>query len=396
MATARSSSRCASTRGHPGLRWELSSFGRVVASGDVPEGGEVGDVAIDPPGVLQVAVSEQAQGLYASVVLVPADPATEEATRGTFHGQYTECAPWLGPPNGASPSCNRILVDPTGGEAEVPAGTYDVYATAGPDYTLARQRGVAIAAGEIVSIDLQLTRLDIVPDGWVRADLHVHGRASFDSALPDADRVRSFVAAGIDLIAATDHDEISDYAGTVEALAVGDRVTVIGGIETTQLIPWMDVPGKTVPRVIGHFNFFPLTPDATAPRGGAPWDERIEPGQLFDRMSALTGAGGVRMINHPWDEPTAGRDLGYLRAIGFDPREAIPERDDGSSNGMLARAPGGGLRNLDWNVMEVQNAAGVDEFVKTRPLWWSMISQGFVVAGAANSDSHGLNDSQLG
>jgi hypothetical protein len=63
---------------------------------------------------------------------------------------------------------------------------------------------------------------------------------------------------------------------------------------------------------------------------------------------------------------------------------------------MLARAPGGGLRNLDWNVVEVHNAAGVDELVKTRPLWWSLISQGFVAAGAANSDSHSLNDSQLG
>jgi len=386
----------ASVREQAGLVWALSSFGRVVASGEVPANGAIGDIAIELPGTLQVAVSEGPVGMYASVVLVPADDATEQATRGTFHGQFLECAPWLGPPNGGSPACNRFLVDPGGGEAEVPAGTYDVYATAGPDYTLARQRGVTIVAGEIATVELALTRLDVVPAGWLRADLHVHGRASFDSALPDDDRVRSFVAAGIEVVAATDHDEIVDYADTVAALAVGDRVHVIGGLETTQLVPWMEVPGTSVPRVIGHFNFFPLVPDPTAPRGGAPWDEKMEPGQLFDVMQPRIGAGGVRMLNHPWAEASAGRDLGYLRAIELDPRRTIPARDDGSHNGMLVRAPAGGLRNLDWNLVEVQNGAGVKELVKTRPLWWSLLSQGFVAAGTANSDSHGLNDAQLG
>ena len=32
--------------------------------------------------------------------------------------------------------------------------------------------------------------LDLVPAGWLSADLHVHGRASFDSGIPDDDRVR--------------------------------------------------------------------------------------------------------------------------------------------------------------------------------------------------------------
>jgi hypothetical protein len=170
----------------------------------------------------------------------------------------------------------------------------------------------------------------------------------------------------------------------------------MGGIETTQLIPWMDVPGDDFPRVIGHFNFWPIVPVPSQPRGGAPWDERMEPGELFDQMAPVIGADGVMMMNHPWDEPSSGRDLGYLRAIQFDPRVPIPAQPDGSNNGLLLEVPGSDHRNVDWDVIEVQNGGGVDELVKTRPLWFSLLSQGFVAAGAANSDSHGLSDAQLG
>ena len=78
-----------------------------------------------------------------------------------------------------------------------------------------------------------------------------------------------------------------------------------------------------------------------SPRGGAPWDERLEPGALFDLMDPLIGPDGVRMINHPWDEPLFGRDLGYLRAIGFDPRQPLPRVADASPEGTLLARPGG-------------------------------------------------------
>jgi hypothetical protein len=376
--------------------YEVSSFGRVVSSGDVPVDGAIGDVDVAAPAILQVTIEDGATPWYGQVVLVPADQATYDEVRGTFHGRFDECAPWLGPPHGSSPACNRFLVEPTGGEAEVPAGRYDVYATAGPDYTLGRAEGVVLTAGEVATLDFALERLDVVPAGWLRADLHVHGRASFDSAIPDRDRVLSFVAAGIEVIAATDHDQVVDYADQVTALGVGTEVRVMGGVETTQLIPWMEVPDDGIPRVIGHFNFWPIAPMPTETRGGAPWDELVEPGELFDRMEPLVGADGVMMHNHPWDEPVSGRDLGYLRAIKYDPRIAIPAAADGTRNGLLLRAPGGGHRNLDWDVIEVQNGAGIDEFVKTRALWWGLLSQGFVAAGAANSDSHGLTDAHLG
>ena len=378
------------------LVYEVSSFGRPVTTGAVPADGAIGDITIEAPATLQVTVGDTVAGIHAQVVLIPADDATFENVRGSFHGRFDECAPWLGPPHGGSPACNRLLVDPTGGEAEVPAGVYDIYATAGPDHTLAVEEDVALTAGEITTLDFTLEPLPVVPAGFLSADLHVHGRASFDSSIPDDDRVRSFVATGIEVIAATDHDYVADYADTVTALGLGDRLVVMGGIETTQLIPWMDVPGDDFPRVIGHFNFWPIVPVPSQPRGGAPWDERIAPGELFDQMAPVVGAEGVMMLNHPWDDPVSGRDLGYLRAIKFDPRDPIPAEADGSRNGLLVEVPGSEHRNVDWDVIEVQNGGGVKELVKTRPLWFSLLSQGFVAAGTANSDSHGLTDAQLG
>ncbi len=376
--------------------WELWSFGRKVAEGTVPDDGAIGDLAIEPPATLQLAVTladgpGPAAPAHALVVVEPADDRTRAAAAGSLHGRLTPCAPWLGPPDGGSPACNRVLVEPAGTDVEVPPGRYWIYASAGPAATLARSE-VTLVAGEITPVALALRTLALLPAGWLGADLHVHGRRSFDSGIPDLDRVRSFVTAGVDVIAATDHDVIGDYSAALVATQLDDRLLVMGGLETTQIIPWLDVPGEELPRVVGHFNFWPLAALPGEPRAGAPDDEGLEPGALFDRLDAQLGPAGVRMINHPWDETQFGRDLGYLRAIGFDPRRPL----DAGNNAALLRAPGGGLRNLDWHVMEVQNGAGADEYAKARALWFAMISAGFPTAGTASSDSHGLRDNQLG
>src|SRR5262245_48007528 len=46
--------------------------------------------------------------------------------------------------------------------------------------------------------------------------------------IPDDDRVRTFAAAGVQVIAATDHDVIGDYTQTVAALGLDDRIAVMG------------------------------------------------------------------------------------------------------------------------------------------------------------------------
>jgi len=364
------------------------SFGREVATAS---GTALGDIAVPVPAQLSISVERDSAPQWAMVVLVPDDDITRAAVTGSFHGRLGECAPWLGPPNGASPACNQIIVAPTGTEVEVPAGNYLVVGSVGPVHDLATAH-VTLLEGEVEALTLDVPSLDLLPAGWLSADFHVHGRASFDSGIPDVDRVRSFVAQGVDVIAATDHDVIGDYTAVVAELGLEDRVAVMGGLEATQLIPWLDVDGEDLPRVIGHFNFWPLARDLAAPRAGAPGDEGIEPGTLFDRMAPLVGDGGIMMINHPWGDAQFGRDLGYLRAIKYDPR--IPLAD--GPNAALLRRPDGGLRNLDWNAVEVLNGVGITELMRSRTLWFSLLAQGVITAGTGNSDSHGMIDGQLG
>jgi hypothetical protein len=379
------------------IRYDVWSFGRSVASGDVAAGGgDIGDVEIELPATVSLAIADQlGEPMYGMVVFHPADDATRARVTGSWFGRFLECAPWLGSPVGGSPACNRVVMTPAGTDVEVPAGNYDIYASAGPEWSVATQQ-VLLVAGETTDIDFTLTAIPTRPAGWLSTDLHVHGQGSFDSSLPDRDRVLSFVANGVDVVAATDHDFVADYRSAVRDEMVEDRVRVIGGLETTGLIPFMDVPGEDFPRVIGHFNHWPLTPSSALPRGGAPWDEMLEPGELFDILGPMLGPDGISMINHPWDETQFGRDLGYLRAIKFDPRRSIPAEPDGSNNGVLLERPNDGRRNNSWHVIEVQNGAHVKQVIKTRILWFSLTSQGFVYAGVGNSDSHALTDNQLG
>ncbi len=378
------------------LTYEVWSFGVLVNAFDSASD-DVGDIDIPAPATIRLRVTVDGAPAHALVAFHPADEATRTRVAGSFHGRLDACAPWLGSPNGASPACNRVLVAPSGSEIEVPAGNYDVFATAGPERTLGRATVMLAAdAPQILEADFALVTLPVAPAGWLSADLHVHGRASFDSMLPDDDRVRSFVAAGVQVIAATDHDVIGDYAQTVSELGLADRIAVMGGLEATQLIPWMDIPDASLPRVIGHFNFWPLRRLPGSPRGGAPSDEYLQPGELYDLMEPLIGPHGVAQLNHPWDEPFSGRDLGYLRAIDYDPRLPIDDRT--SNNWMLLDRPGGPdrHRNADWHTIEIINGADQVELQKARILWHSLLAQGFVSPGTGNSDSHSLSDAQLG
>ncbi len=376
------------------LTFEVWSFGVLATAFDAATD-DVGDLEVPRPAKLQLSVTVNGAPAYGLVAVHPRDQATRDRVSGSFHGRLDACAPWLGPPHGASPACNRVLVDPSGTEIELPAGNYQTFATAGPERTLA-EADFDLEPGTIGVAAYGLQSLAVAPVGWLSADLHVHGRASFDSMFPDEDRVRSFAATGIQVIAATDHDVIGDYTSTVSALGLADRIAVMGGLEATQVIPWMDIPDAALPRVIGHFNFWPLRRVPGAARAGAPSDEYLQPGQLFDIMEPLVGAHGVAQLNHPWSDPQSGRDLGYLRAIDFDPR--LPVDDRASNNWMLLDRPGGPdhHRNLDWSAIEVMNGADQVEHQKARVLWLSLLAQGFVAPGTGNSDSHGLTDAQLG
>jgi hypothetical protein len=280
----------------------------------------------------------------------------------------------------------------------VPAGRYHAYATRGPFHTLAHQE---VTVGiEPVLVELTVNPLPLAPPGTVSADLHLHGRASFDVTFPDEDRVLSLSAAGLDVGAATEHDAFGSYDAALQRAGLDGSITVLSGVETTGEVPWFTIPGSVVPRVIGHWNFFPTRWDPGQPRNGAPWDERVEPGALFEALRPhLAGPGGrgIVQMNHCWYPADFGRDLGWARALEIDVRRPLPGRDDGSTNWMFERVPAGATTANDaFDAMEVMNGSWNEHHLPYRAVWFWLLDQGRVRAGTANSDSHGLTDSLAG
>jgi hypothetical protein len=364
---------------------------------------DLGDVSVARPARLVVTVNQSpgVPGDFADVVLVPAGGPGSGGGAGTLYGLFGACEPMLGPQHGASPACNRAVTFGDGrADLLVPPGRYFVYAHRGPFAAIARQE-VTLAAGDDVALTLTAPDLPgLVPAGVLSGDFHVHGGASYDTIIPDRDRVASFLAHAVDVVIATDHDVVADYAETLAALgsvATG-RLVVVAGVEATPNLLWFMVPGESFPKTLGHFNFWPLRHDPLEPRGGAPWDELLEPGGLMDAVEPLFatgGAAGVRQMNHPWSDAKLGRDQGFLRVLGYDPR--IPIRPGASyAADILLRAPGGGHRNIDWDVQEVMTGADRGQWLSYREIWFSLLSQGIRKAGAANSDTHSLHADQVG
>jgi hypothetical protein len=333
---------------------------------------------------------------YSELVLVPVE--APPATGGpSLYGLFSGCNPMLGPPHGASPACNRALVVDGKVELLVPPGHYFAYATRGPFASLGRE-DITLAPGEERALTLVSRLLPLLLPGTMNGDFHVHHAASFDSSLPAVDRVLSFLATGVDVLAATDHDVVTTYGDVLDNLQARDRLVVMPGVEMTPNVLWFKTPGDAVPKTVGHFNFWPMRHDALAPRNGAPWDERLEPGQMMDIIEPLFSnpAAAVRQMNHPWTSGKLGRDQGFLRMLEYDPRRPIQPGASFAADVLLRSPTGVGRRNIDFDTMEVMTGALRRDWIRFRSLWFAFLNQGILRAGVANSDTHTFAIEQAG
>jgi hypothetical protein len=378
----------------------VEAFGQPVAEAEVevgPLGGDVGDIGV--PAVGELVLDATVDGAT-DPVLVLVRPTSDEAASdhlGRFLGRFRDCSPLLGHPYGPSPACDRVLVEgPT--SVVVPPGTYDLFAVAGPFSTLARQQ-VSIVAGETARASLALQVLPLQPPGTLSGDFHVHGQGSFDSSLPPEERVRALVAARVDVIASTEHDVVSAFGPVADALGVGDRVRILDGTESTGHILFPLFEDSSYPRVIGHFNFWPVPYDPLGPWRGAPWDELQEPGALMGAMAAEGWPAdvGVAQLNHPWGGFQFGRDYGFADAIDVDLTQPLPGAYDGSGPSLFRRTPpGAAFANSAYHAQEVMNGSDNLLWQSYRAFWFYLMNQGIFRTGTANSDSHSLSDAVVG
>jgi hypothetical protein len=246
---------------------------------------------------------------------------------------------------------NRVFsVDGTG-VIPLPLGTYDVTISRGIEWTIATQRIAMTASG--LELAAQLEHVVDTPK-WASGDFHVHAEPSPDSSVPMHDRALEFVAEGVDLIVATDHNVVADYAPAIKQLGLGERLS--------------STPGDEISTGWGHFGAFPLP---VVDRKVLPKISGVKPQAIFDAFRAL-GPNAIINVHHPRLEKLTG----YFELGKFNAKTGNARRKDFS---------------YDFDAVELLNGY---EDTKLKLLdrnmtdWFALLDRGVVATATGNSDSH--------
>ena len=254
----------------------------------------------------------------------------------------------------------NCIVTPSGREVKtIPAGEYDVYITRGTEYSLDHHK-VSIVEGQTTHIDSRLDRV-VDTSGFISSDFHLHLQFEMrDGAIVSA-------AEGIDLLTATDHNVLKDYAPYIESLSLDRFIKSVVGAE--------------LDTAFGHFNSFPLSEDRWSSRT---YRHAIRTPAEFFRIVREDPGEQIIQVNHPrrWEpNPTSGYfdqrldpEAGEARYPyfegGFDSFEVYNSIAD-KQDGHLGRT------------------ALVDQKLKD---WYGFLNRGILAAGVANSDAHSYPD----
>ncbi len=226
---------------------------------------------------------------------------------------------------------------------EIRPGKYRVFASRGNEYSLESQ-DVELVANKQAEVMLVLKH-ELPTPGWASADFHVHSINSVDSDMALPDRVTSYAVEGIDLVTSTDHNYVSDFAPTIDALRLNDWLHSAVGLELTTL-------------EMGHFNGFPLKLDpGPVSHGSFAWFRR-PPGELFAQLRGLgeDPQKTIVQVNHPRDTI-----LGYFNQFNVGVSTMEPYRAGAFGLNQQPLADGRispyhpSQFSLDFDVMEVFN-----------------------------------------
>lgn len=244
---------------------------------------------------------------------------------------------------------------PADAEVRLPAGEYTVVATRGPEHE-AFVADATIVAGETTETNVRVVRV-VDTSGWTSADLHVHGTRSTDSEVSRRLRVLGAAAEGLDILISSDHDTVTDYGPTVEALGLGAQLRTAPGIEMSMLY--------------GHMNGYPVqaaVPQDTWRPGWFVFDDvgsfvrSLDPHEVAESLRG--GGAKVVQINHPRD---GGGVFGHL---GLDAN---------------------GETELPWpdaDAAEILNGKRIEDYEQVVVDVYRLIENGRRVTGVGTSDIH--------
>ncbi|MCA3015045.1 MAG: CehA/McbA family metallohydrolase, partial [Myxococcaceae bacterium] len=263
-------------------------------------------------------------------------------------------------------------------ELRLPPGAYEVLVSRGPTYSAfpdgfpMRGERVDLSTAD-ATVSATLAQV-IDTTGWISADLHVHSVGSTDSSVPAGERVASFAAEGVDVLVATDHDYLTDYAPLVRDLGLSERLATVVGCEVS-------------PFDFGHQNAFPAV--LRDGFNGAPvdWAGGDGPTLRLDQLYAAVRSAwpdSIIQMNHPRRSRS-----GSLRQLEVDTAtgttRAQPERFRMEPH-PAATASDTRLFSLDFDTLELMNAPSIDLSVAND--WMTFLSRGWVKTATAVSDTH--------
>ena len=278
------------------------------------------------------------------------------AVRVGVHGVDGTENPRFGPSFRAQGAENFIFSQSGDGAIPLSPGRYRIVASKGLEYELVDET-VTVSEGETTRVDAVLARA-FTTEGFIGADLHQHAAPSFDSGVSLEDRVLSNAAEGVEVLVASDHNVLTDYAPVIARMGLGDQVRAVVGVEATT-------------HSVGHFNVLPLAPKPSAPRGGMVDPEGWSPDQMLDFARGLAAPGIVPFVqvNHPRSGGT-----GYFSIMKLDKqgRSADPRYS--------ARFDG----------VEVVSLGYADETRQAREDWFALLRRGRRITATGTSDSHTL------
>lgn len=281
----------------------------------------------------------------------------------------------------------------------LPPGDYRIYGTRGIEYRLS-SADVTMVAGRRQALELAPPQRAVATPGFIAADLHVHSGPSMDNAFAVRERVRTFVAEHGEVLVATEHETLFDFAPLLKEMAVDDQIASINGTEMTG-----QVPTARLPHTAGHANFFPLEPQPLAFRRGVPANEgrrlrevlyavRQQAPTVFAQLNHARSDDGF-LRNPPRGDVSERIDNGaYLDHMGpaafpYDPREPLTT---GANQTLIEPDPTTGVRDIDFDGIEILNGKRDASPGRRQALladWFSLLLQGERLIGTANSDSHG-------
>lgn len=271
-------------------------------------------------------------------------------------------------------------------------GKYRVTASRGPEYSV-QQTTINLSGGETATLAIAPPKRLITTPGYLSADFHVHSGQSFDNNLGTQSRLKSYVAQGAEVLVATEHDTIYDFTALIEAMGLSRHLKTVTGIELTN-----ELGNPAAPYGLGHANVFPLDVQPLQPRRGAPKHENHRWRDIIAGLRS-TGNRPLVQLNHPMGGKTgdvsAGLYFTHMSVAGtaFNPFQPLTSAPN---NVMLAPDPKTGIRDIDFDVIEVENGNRWGQrYQATRDAWYSLLRQGIRMVAAANSDSHGVNNGDL-